>query len=159
MVSPLIERLTTCVVGGGNSAHVLVPFLSEARHSVNLLTRRPQDWNHDSITCQLTDGTTGQVAATHVGMLAACSANPADVVPNADIVILCMPVHSYREALDRIAPYLSRSKSHVYVGTVCSSRVTRRFPDHLYSHLPRPSRCTAKLDSIGWSMPWNESSA
>ena len=33
------------IVGGGSSAHVLIPFLSGAGLTVNLLTRRPGDWS------------------------------------------------------------------------------------------------------------------
>lgn len=46
------------------------------------------------------------------------SSNPADVIPDADVIVLCMPVHQYRDALNRLAPYINRSKKEVFVGTV-----------------------------------------
>jgi glycerol-3-phosphate dehydrogenase len=103
-------------VGGGNSAHVLIPFLAEAGHRVNLLTRRPDDWN-ETVYCEITDTKTGVITHTHAGSITKKSSDPAEVVADADIVILCMPVHQYRPALDRIAPFLNREKN-VFVGTV-----------------------------------------
>jgi hypothetical protein len=116
MATPLINRLTTCIVGGGNSAHVLIPFLSEAGHHVHLLTRRPKDW-HNVVYCEITDGHTGEVTHMHAGNLHRKSSDPADVIPTADIIILCMPVHQYRPALDRLAPFINTDKE-VFVGTV-----------------------------------------
>ena len=108
--------LTTCIVGGGNSAHVLIPFLSEAGHHVNLLTRRPADWS-DVVYCHVTDGSTGEVTQTHAGRLREKSSDPAAVIPGADIIILCMPVHQYRPVLARLAPFVNRDKD-VYIGTI-----------------------------------------
>jgi len=45
------------------------------------------------------------------------SSEAADVIPQADVIVLCMPVHQYRPALDRIAPHINRDKD-VFVGTV-----------------------------------------
>jgi hypothetical protein len=115
-INTLATSLTTCIVGGGNSAHVLIPFLSEAGHHIRLLTRRPNDW-HDVVYCDITDGETGEITRTHAGQLQQKSSNPALVIPGADIVILCMPVHQYRPALERLAPHLCRDKQ-VFVGTM-----------------------------------------
>lgn len=35
-----------------------------------------------------------------------------------DVIVLCMPVHQYRNALTNLAPYINRSKKDVFVGTV-----------------------------------------
>jgi hypothetical protein len=110
------KRLTTCVVGGGNSAHILIPILALAGQQVNLLTRRPEDWN-DDIYCQVTDGVSEKVQQTYVGKLTKKSSDPSQVIPEADIIILCLPVHQYHPALDRIAPHINADKE-VYVGTI-----------------------------------------
>lgn len=102
-----ISKLTVSIVGGGNSAHVLIPFLSTAGHNVNLLTRRPNDWN-DVVTCDLTT-MENKVTKTFTGTCKT-SSDPKDVIPDADAIILCMPVHQYRNALDRLAPYINQSK-------------------------------------------------
>ena len=112
----LTRSLTTCVVGGGNSAHILIPLLSEAGHKINLLTRRPKDWA-DVVYADMMDGFTGQVSQTHAGNIQTKSSDPADVIPDADIIILCLPVHQYRPALDKIAPYLHTEKE-IFIGTV-----------------------------------------
>jgi len=111
------RSITTCIVGGGNSAHVLVPFLAQAGHHVHLLTRRPDDWD-DVVYCDIVDGDTGLRQGTHCGRLAKKSSDPADVITDADVIVLCMPVHQYRTALDRIAPFVNRAKSEVFVGTI-----------------------------------------
>lgn len=115
-VPELFSNLTTCIVGGGNSAHVLIPFLFEAGHNVNILTRRPNAWR-EMVTCEVTDGSTGEVMEIHSGRLQKASDKPEDVVPDADVIIMCMPVHQYRPALDRLAPFLNQSKD-VFVGTI-----------------------------------------
>lgn len=46
------------------------------------------------------------------------SSDPAEVIPEADVIVLCMPVHQYRDALNRLAPFIDRSKKEVFVGTV-----------------------------------------
>jgi len=119
----LIKSFTTCIVGGGNSAHVLVPFLAEAGHKVNLLTRRPHDW-HDIVYCEITDGVTDKVDTTHAGKINKRSSDPIDVIPDADIIILCMPVHQYRPALDRLGPHINRDKE-VFIGTVSQHCVSK----------------------------------
>lgn len=110
----LLSHITTCIVGGGSSAHVLVPFLSENGHQVHLLTRRPADWN-EVIKCEV-HNKNGSIS-THVGKLSRASDKAEDVIPEADIIICCMPVHQYRPALHRLAPFINRNKT-VYVGTI-----------------------------------------
>ena len=39
------EPWVVTVVGGGASAHVLIPFLAAAGHRVQLLTRKPDQWS------------------------------------------------------------------------------------------------------------------
>jgi opine dehydrogenase len=83
---------------------------------VNLLTRRPQEWK-DTVTCDLTmmDNT---VSKTFTGSINVKSSDPVDVIPYADAIILCMPVHQYRAALERVAPYINKTKKEVFVGTI-----------------------------------------
>jgi len=40
------------------------------------------------------------------------------VLSRQDVIVLCMPVHQYRNALTRLAPHINRVKKNVYVGTV-----------------------------------------
>ncbi len=103
------------LVGGGASAHVLVPFLSGAGHDVQLLTRRPESWSREiRLELQSIDE---EVEEVFTGTLERVSDDPAEVVPQSDAVVLCMPVSHYREALHRVAPHLARERE-VAVGTV-----------------------------------------
>ena len=101
-------KLTVCVVGGGNSAHVLIPFLNTTGHKVNLLTRRPNEWQ-DEVVCDIVT-IEHEITDTFRGQINKKSSDPSEVIPEADAIILCMPVHQYRHALDRIAPHLNKEK-------------------------------------------------
>ena len=118
-------------ITGGNSAHVLIPFLAAAGHQVNLMTRRPEAWSK-VVTCEMqrpskkkemvhygnVNHPAAEVLQTVKGTLTTISSNPKDVIPQADIIVLCMPVHQYRNALNHLAPYIDRKKKEVFVGTV-----------------------------------------
>lgn len=108
------EQVIT-VVGGGASAHVLIPFLSGAGHEVQVLTRQPDRWSSD-LRLEL-QSIEQEVLQTFDGTLARVSDDPAEIIPQSDIVVLCMPVCAYRAALHQIAPHL-RSDSEVAVGTI-----------------------------------------
>ena len=99
---------TVTIVGGGNSAHVLIPFLSQAHYQVNLMTRRPHEWQN-TVVCELTDAK-NHVIKTFEGTISLKSTDPSVLIPDADVIILCMPVHQYRCALDRIGPHINREK-------------------------------------------------
>ena len=106
---------TITVMGGGSSAHVLIPLLSKTALSVNLLTRKPKRWKN-KISLDYRKPDSGHVR-TFEGSIDTISSDPADVIPQADIIILCMPVHAYRQALHSIAEHISKDKK-VFVGTV-----------------------------------------
>lgn len=102
-------------MGGGNSAHVLIPLLSKAGHNVSILTRRPNEWS-DSIHLEYILPS-GDIEFQMDGKLNCATDKPLEVIPNADVVILCMPVNKYREALDRIAPYINK-ENKVFLGVI-----------------------------------------
>ena len=109
------ENLTVTIVGGGSSAHVLIPLLSSSNYTVNILTSKPEQWSKN-IELQYRTTENKLIESFH-GELNKISAEPEDVINDADVVFLCMPVNQYRSALHRIAPYLNSGKE-VYVGTV-----------------------------------------
>ena len=101
-----------CICGGGNLGHVTAGFL--AAHGdceVMLLTRRPALWQQE-LTIQTPEGKSLK------GQLSTVSDSPAMVIPQADIVLLCLPGFSIREELERIRPYLGATTA---VGSVVSS--------------------------------------
>jgi hypothetical protein len=103
------------IAGGGSTAHALIPFLAGAGHTVRLLTRRPSDWARLVAVQHRT--VSGDILQTYVGHLTLASNRPEDVVPGADIVILCMPVSHYWATLNSIAPHI-RDPENTYVGTI-----------------------------------------
>lgn len=109
------ENLTVTIVGGGSSAHVLIPLLSSSDYTVNILTSKPELWSKN-IELQYRT-TENELIETFYGELNKISDEPEDVINDADVIFLCMPVSQYRNALHRIAPYLASEKD-VYVGTV-----------------------------------------
>ncbi len=107
--------MTIAIVGGGSSAHVLIPLLSKTEMNINLLTRKPDMWGKiidlDFVR------PTGEFVRSFKGELNKISSDPADIIPEADIIILCLPVHIYRKQLHEIAPMINKDKE-VYIGTV-----------------------------------------
>lgn len=103
------------IVGGGNSAHVLIPLLSEANFNITMLTSRPNDWSH-TIELEYRNPNDEILEVFH-GKIDTITDDPQSCIPNADYIILCMPVYQYRVALHRLAPYINRDKQ-VVVGTV-----------------------------------------
>lgn len=103
------------VIGGSNSAHVIIPLLYTAGHKLKLLTRSPQKWSEElSVEYQLPDQS---IQKRFQGKCSIISDKPRDVIPNSDIVILCLPVFAYRLVLNKIAPFISKDKD-VLVGTI-----------------------------------------
>ena len=108
-------RKNIVIVGGGNSAHVLIPLLSKTEFDISVLPSRPDDWSH-TVTLEY-QNTDGDVLKVFQGKIETITNNPQSCIPSADYIILCMPVHKYREALHRIAPYINPDKQ-VVIGSV-----------------------------------------
>ena len=103
------------IVGGGNSAHVLIPLLSDTDFNITMLTFRPNDWSH---TIELEyRNPNDEVLKTFSGEIDTITNNSQLCIPGADYIILCMPVYQYRAALHRLAPHINRNKQ-VVIGTV-----------------------------------------
>lgn len=101
-----------CICGGGNLGHVVAGFL--AAHGdceVSLLTRHPERWQQQ-LEITTPEGTILQ------GAIGKITSDPQDVIPQADIVLLCLPGFSIREVLQQIAPALT---SGTAVGSIVSS--------------------------------------
>jgi hypothetical protein len=109
------KKKVVTIVGGGSSAHVLIPFLSGAGLEVNILTRRPGEWSKE-IELQL-HSIHSEVLETFNGSLTEISDDPAQVIPQADYIIMCMPVCKYRMALHHLAPHVNR-REEVFIGTI-----------------------------------------
>lgn len=103
-------HITIC--GGGNLGHVVYGYLSsQAGNSVSLLTSRPALWS-PNLEVRDSQGRVFRASLRRV------SAEAADVIPNADLVLLCLPGYAIHPVLASIAPYL---KPKTWVGSVVSS--------------------------------------
>lgn len=100
-----------CIVGGGSLGHVIAGWLSNKGLSVNILTRRPNDWGRN-LKIRTPEG-------CFTASLNKVSSEPQIVIPQADVVLLTVPGYANKAELLAIKPYL---KTDAYVGGVfCSS--------------------------------------
>ena len=109
------KKLVVC--GGGNSAHILIPFLNDSIFDVYVYTSRPNRWSK-TIALEWQDAA-GNVLDTRKGDIVEASDSAENLFPEADYVVFCMPVHQYRVALHEIAPYLNKTKE-VFLCTLYS---------------------------------------
>jgi hypothetical protein len=109
------QKKEVAIVGGGSSAHILIPFLFGAGFAVNLLTRKPREWSRN-VVAQL-HTIHGDILEAFSGKLSKISDNPAEVIPQSKFVVLCMPVSKYRKALHKLAPYLAKEEE-LFIGTI-----------------------------------------
>lgn len=101
-----------CICGGGNLGHVTAGFFAaQETLKVSLLTTKPERWSHYLEVVDVN-------GKTYKGKLERISSNPKDVIPGADIVLICLPGFAIHEELCSIAPYLD---DKTWVGTVVSS--------------------------------------
>jgi len=102
---------TLCICGGGGLGHTIAASVSSKNVRVNMLTGQPQKWsvNITVIDCHenIIDGTLNKI-----------SDNPADVIPEADIILLCVPGFLVEETLNKISPYI---KPEAEIGSVVCS--------------------------------------
>ncbi len=101
---------TIRICGGGSLGHVTAGVLA-AGLRVNILTGSPELWS-GGLEINTPDG------EKIYGGIAAVSSSAADVVPQADIVLFCLPGFLIKNKLLEIRDFLSPS---AYVGTVFSS--------------------------------------
>ena len=115
-----------CIYGGGGLGHTCAGVLSNREEvTVDLLTNHPQKWNHEFVV-NIPDG-------QHLtGKLGVITNNPEEVIPQADMVFLCLPAFLMENALLSIKPHL---KPETIVGAVVG--FTGFF---LYSHQHLPAQ-------------------
>ena len=102
---------TICICGGGALGLVVASVLSNTRKLiVHMLTAHPQKWSH---TIEAKD----QEGKIYQGALGEISSNPADVIPQSDIVLLCLPGFLIEQTLKQIKPYITTQA----IGSIVSS--------------------------------------
>lgn len=105
-----MKTITIC--GGGSLGHVVAGWLSARNHAiVNILTGRPEKWQSDIVV------DTPDEIILH-GKISKISNKAEDVIPESDVVLLCLPGYMIANQLEAIKPFL---KASAYVGSVFSS--------------------------------------
>lgn len=104
--------MNICICGGGNLGHVIGGYLAaKPGVSVGILTRHPDRWGKQ-LEVALPDG--NSVA----GEPDVVTADAEKVIPQADIVLFCLPGMYIRSEIEKIRPFL---RPATFVGTVVSS--------------------------------------
>lgn len=118
--------ITIC--GGGGLGHTCAGVLSNRQGvMVNMLTNHPERWNH-SFKINTPEGVTLE------GKLEAISSNPKDLIPQSDIVLLCLPSFLVEKTILEIKPYLSEK---TVLGTVVAYS---GFFIFCHNHLPEKTK-------------------
>lgn len=99
-------RISVCLVGGSAGSHILAGSLDRNHFKVSLLTRRPESFSSE-VTCRHSNG---QILN---GALDTVTSDEEEVIPNADIILVNLPVSVAAEAMSSIAPYVSPTKCAV----------------------------------------------
>ncbi len=120
-----MDIVNVAIVGGGSLGHVIAGWLSGKGYNVSILTRRPSEWS-GTLTVNTPDG------KIHVS-ISNISSNPAEVIPDADMILLTVPGYANASELAAIKPYL---KDGCFLGAVfCSSgfffEAMKIIPDHI----------------------------
>ena len=102
--------MNICICGGGNLGHVCAGFLANRGHHVSILTTKRERWSSE-IEIVAPDG-------DFVGKMASVSSEPGEVIPRAEMILICLPGFAIHDELVKIKPHLSKSCT---VGTVVSS--------------------------------------
>ncbi|MDE6341148.1 MAG: NAD/NADP octopine/nopaline dehydrogenase family protein [Muribaculaceae bacterium] len=106
-----MDIVNVVIAGGGSLGHVIAGWLSTRGYDVSILTRRPLEWSRN-LTVKTPDG------IIHAS-IRNISDNPAEVIPEADLILLTVPGYANASVLSTIKPYL---KVGCFLGAVfCSS--------------------------------------
>ena len=105
-----MQTITIC--GGGSLGHVIAGWLAARNHAiVNILTNHPERWQHEIEI----DTTENELLKAKLHII---SNKPEDVIPMADVVLLCLPGFLIRSELEKLKHHLS---PNTFVGSVFSS--------------------------------------
>lgn len=102
---------TICICGGGSLGIVCAGVLLAEGHKVNLLTGHPDNWSRHIKVVDCDGKEFG-------GELNEISSEAREVVPGADIVLLCVPGYLIEQTLRDIKPFIG---AETLVGSIVSS--------------------------------------
>jgi hypothetical protein len=107
-----MDKIVITICGGGSLGHVTAGVCgSQESVVVNILTNRPERWG-ESVCVSDPNG------KKFIGRLNHVTADPAEIIPQSDIVYLCVPGYLIESNLRKIAPFM---KPDCSVGACVSS--------------------------------------
>lgn len=107
------DHVIVTLVAAGNSGHVCAALIHEntgGRVKCQLLTSKPELWKSMRPIVRFPDGT------SQVGLLHRVSSNPAELIPDSDIVLWTGPVNSTKAVFENLRPYLDPKRTAI--GTI-----------------------------------------
>lgn len=109
-----MPKLTIC--GGGNAAHVIIALASHAGWQVDVFAPLADEAERLQTGMAAGNGMTAQTEGQPiVGRARRVSANPADVIPGSELVLLALPAFAHGSTLQTIANFLD---PHVTLGAL-----------------------------------------
>jgi len=100
-----MPRLTIC--GGGNAAHVLIALAAKAGWEVDVFAPLADEAERLQAGIAAAGGITARYAdASIVGRPRHISADPSEVIPEADIILLALPAFAHGPTLEAIADFV-----------------------------------------------------
>jgi len=107
----MTNQKNVCICGGGSLGHVIAGWLAHKGLNVSILTRHPHSWSRQLII----NTPHGEIH----GQIKSVSDNPAELIPEANVILLTVPGTANEHELNKIAPFINKSS---FVGGVfCSS--------------------------------------
>ena len=92
-------KVKVCICGGGSQSHISAGVIgSNPDYEVSILTRHPEKWSHEFKTVDLD----GKEYKAHIETI---TADPGEVIPNSDIVLIALPGFAIKDVLTKIAPF------------------------------------------------------
>lgn len=123
-----LSGLNICICGGGNLGHVMAGYLaSQGRHCVNVLTGHPEKWS-DCLKINIKKPCGSEILN---GKLNLVTSNAEQVIPDADLLFICLPGPHIKSMLEQIKPYLNKK---TIVGAIVSNT---GFFFHAHEVIPR----------------------
>lgn len=101
-----------CIIGGGNLGTVIACVAASKGYHVDLLTGHPDKWNNQIHVNDLSD-------RSYIGVIHKISDDPSTLIPDANMVLACLPGNAVESWIMKIKPFL---KDNTPFGSVfCSS--------------------------------------
>ncbi len=104
-----IRKIAIC--GGGNLGLTCVGVFASDGFETSVLTGHPRQWSKEIIVSD-------PHGKEYTGTLDSISDNPVDIIPDSDMILLCLPGNLIQNELLKIKPYL---KYEAVVGSIVSS--------------------------------------